>query len=430
MKEIVTLNKKEQRRLMVLNQMETGSLTGEQAARVLDLSLRQVRRLTASYRRDGAAGLAHGNRGIKPHHTLDEGLKRQVVELAQGKYAGFNTQHFTESLREREGISLSRSSVRRILLTAGIKSPKRRRSPKHRSRRERYPQEGMLLQLDGSPHDWLEGRGPSFTLIGAIDDATGKVPYAFFQEQENSAGYFLLLREIVARYGIPLALYHDQHTIFDVPKNELESIGEQLEGRKKFTQFGRLLNELGITSISAKSPQAKGRIERLWETFQDRLVSELRLAGTRNMEEANKVLADYLPLFNREFQVAPKEPGLAYRKIGNDFLPDKYFCFKDRRVVGGDNVVRFNGERLQIMPSDGRISYAHARVEVHQRLDDILAIYYQGQYLPTKPAPKEAPLQRVQTTTPDLLLTEKANRISHKPAPNHPWRTPFKTTVK
>jgi len=430
MKEIVTLNKKEQKRLMVLNQVKAGELTGGQAAQITGLSLRQTRRLLAAYREEGAAALAHGNRGIKPRHSLNETLKKQVLELAQKKYVGFNNQHFTECLAEREGISISRSSVRRILLTAGIKSPKRRRPPKHRSRRERYPQEGMLLQIDGSPHDWLEGRGPSFTMIGAIDDATGKVPYAFFREQEDSLGYFLLLREIVVRYGTPLALYHDQHTIFVIPEKERESVEEQLEGRKRLTQFGRLLSELEIISISANSPQAKGRVERLWETFQDRLISELRLAGTRNMEEANRVLANYLPTFNRDFQVAPKEPGLAYRKPGNDFLPDKYFCFKDRRVVGGDNVVRFNGKRLQIMPLNGRISYAHAGVEVHQRLDGILAIYYHGQYLPTKPAPAEAPLQRVQTTARDLLITEKVNRISPKPAPNHPWRTPFKTAVK
>jgi transposase len=430
MKEKVTLNPKEQNRLMVLNRVETGKITGYQAAELMKVSLRHLKRLLAVYRKDGAAALAHGNRGRKPPNTLGKEIKKQVLELAQKKYVGFNTQHFTECLTERERIKISRSSVRSLLLSAGINSPRKRRAPKHRSRRERYSQEGMLLQIDGSPHDWLEGRGPSFTLIGAIDDATGKVPYAFFQKQEDSAGYFLLLREIVERNGIPLALYHDQHTIFDVPKNELESIEEQLEGRKKFTQFGRLLNELGITSISANSPQAKGRVERLWETFQDRLISELRLAGARNMEEANKVLADYLPIFNREFQVVPKEPGLAYRKPGQDFVPDRFFCFKYHRSVGGDNVVKFGGERLQILPSNGRLSYAHAQVEVHQRLDCTLAIYYQGQYLPIKPAPKEASLQRNQSKAADLALVTKVNDPNRKPAPDHPWSIPFKVLVK
>jgi len=207
---------------MVLNQVEAGRYKGQEAADILDLSLRQIRRLVSAYREEGASAIAHGNRGRKPPNAIDEALRRRVIELFQGKYAGFNTQHFTESLSEREAISLSRSSVRNILLSAGINSPKKRRPPKHRSRRERYPQEGMLLQLDASPHAWLEGRGPSFTLIGAIDDATGKVPLAFFQEHEDSAGYFKLLREIIKRQGIPLALYHDQHTIFDSPKRSCQ----------------------------------------------------------------------------------------------------------------------------------------------------------------------------------------------------------------
>jgi hypothetical protein len=215
-------------------------------------------------------------------HALDQGLKRRVLELAQSTYAGCNNQHFTELLAEREGITLSRSSVRRILLEAGIKSPRKRRPPKHRSRRERYPKEGMLLQTDGSRHDWLEGRGPYLSLIGAIDDATGKVPYALFRYEEDAQGYFLLLRQIVANYGVPLALYHDAHGIFERSKGEPESLEEQLEGRRKPTQFGRLMEELSITSITSRSPQAKGRIERLWGTFQDRLVSELRLAGAKN----------------------------------------------------------------------------------------------------------------------------------------------------
>jgi transposase len=192
MKEIVLplegLTKKEQGRLKVLNQVERRERIGREAAEVLGISMRHVRRLLAAYRKEGATALAHGNRGRKPCHALGAGLKRNVLELARSTYAGFNTQHFTEIMAEREGISLSRASVRRILLGGGIKSPRKRRPPKHRSRRERYPQEGMLLQIDGSSHDWLEGRGPWLNLIGAIDDATGKVPYALFREQEDAQG--------------------------------------------------------------------------------------------------------------------------------------------------------------------------------------------------------------------------------------------------
>lgn len=437
MKELVTLNKKEQRRLMVLNEVERGVLVGWQAAEVLGLSLRQVRRLVAAYRKEGAAGLAHGNRGRKPRHALRADVKEDVVALADSKYTGFNTQHFTELLVEREGIGLSRSSVRRILLGAGIGSPRKRRAPKHRSRRERYPQEGMLLQVDGSRHDWLEGRGPWLSLVGAIDDATGKVPYALFREQEDAQGYFLLLQHIVQDYGIPQSLYHDCHSIFLVSERVPLSLEEQLNGKRQPTQFGRLMQELGITSIAALSPQAKGRIERLWGTFQDRLVSELRLAGARTIDEANRMLGGFLPRHNSKFAVPPAQLGLAYRKPGREFIPDEVFCFKYHRTVGVDNVVRFGEHRLQIMPSNGRLSYARAKVEVQERLDGSLAVYYQGQCLATKPAPPEAPLIRArklrrvpalagtQTATAPVSTSQSSPPEHHnttKPALDHPWR--------
>jgi transposase len=290
MKEVVTLNRKEQRRLVVLNQVETGKMIGREAAEVLDLSLRQVRRLLAAYRKEGAAALAHGNRGRKPYHALNEGLRNRVLELAQSTYAGCNTQHLTELLAEREGITVSRSAVRLILLGVGLRSPRKRRPPKHRSRRERYPREGMLLQTDASRDDWLERKGPYLSLIAAIDDATGKVLYALFRDEEDAQGYTLLLRHIVENEGIPEALYHDRHGIFQRSRQEPETLEEQLAGTRKPTQFGRMMEELGIISITSLSPRARGRIERLWGTFQDRLKSELRIAGATNTRDANVVL--------------------------------------------------------------------------------------------------------------------------------------------
>ena len=446
MKERVTLNKKEQRRLMVLNGVEVGKVTAREAAEVLGLSLRHVRRILAAYRKEGAAALAHGNRGKKPHNALDDGFKRRVLELAQSTYSGCNTQHFTELMAERDGIAISRSSVRLILLQAGIRSPRRRRPPKHRSRRERYPQRGMLLQTDGSDHDWLEGRGPRLTLVGAIDDADGGVPYALFRDEEDAQGYTILLRQIVAEHGIPQALYHDRHGIFERPSKEPGTIEEQLEGKRKPTQFGRIMEELGITSIPARSPQAKGRIERLWETFQDRLVSELRIAGASNKEEANKVLWNFLPRHNQRFAIPPAEPGSVYRKPPEDFNPDEVFCFKYERTVGRDNVVRFGEHRLQIMPTNGRLSYAKAKVEVHERMDGSLAVYYKGQCLATKPAPAEAPVLRARNMKRVAPNTTKyrepsatdvsTGKISEaqaprctKPGPAHPWRRPFKVHI-
>lgn len=444
MKEMVTLSKKEQSRLIVLNWVEVGRIIVREAAEVLGLSLRHVRRILAAYRRQGAAALAHGNRGRKPHNALDDELKKRVLELAQSTYAGCNTQHFTELLAEREGIAVSRSAVRLILLRAGLRSPRKRRPPKHRSRRERYPREGMLLQIDGSRDDWLEGRGPYLSLIGAIDDATGKVPFALFRDEEDAQGYTLLLRRIVEDQGIPEALYHDGHGIFERSRKEPETLEEQLAGRRKPTQFGRMMEELAIISITSLSPQAKGRIERLWGTFQDRLKSELRIAGAKTAEEANRVLWDFLPRFNRRFAVPARESGLAYRQVPDGFEPDEVFCFKYQRSVGKDNVVRFGKHRLQIMPTNGRLSYIKANVEVHERMDGSLAVYYKGQCLLTKSAPPEAPVLRVRNTAPFIPGASDSRELApcvatkttkpktgrpYKPAPDHPWRRPFRVHI-
>jgi transposase len=422
MKEEVTLNRKEQNRVIVLNQVEKKGLTVDKAAVLLELSPRHVWRILTAYRKEGASALAHGNRGRKPANAIEGELRQQVVVLAKDKYYGFNQQHFTEKLADKEGINLSRSTVRRILLTRGIRSPQKRRAPKHRRRRDRYPQEGQLLQTDGSPHDWLEGRGPELCLIGAIDDATNDVPYAHFHEQEDSKSYMLMLKDITLKRGIPLALYHDQHSIFEVARDQTASLEEQLMGKKPLTQIGRLLNELGINSIAANSPEAKGRVERLWKTFQDRLTSELRLAGATTKENANQILKSFLPEYNRRFRVSPRETGSAYRKPEAGFKPDEYFCYKYPRIVGTDNVVRFVNHRLQILPNLARASYARCKVQVYAGLNGKLSVYYGNQRLDTCPAPLESTHLRMPVTAEN-----STPRRYTKPSPNHPWRGKFKT---
>ncbi|MCK5586125.1 ISNCY family transposase [Candidatus Bipolaricaulota bacterium] len=399
---------------------------------LMGLSARQVRRVRAAYRREGAGALAHGNRGRRPYNAVDAGVAQRVVALTRERYIGVNQQHLTELLEEDEKIRLSRSTVRRVLLRAGIRSPQKRRAPKHRSRRERKPREGMLLQVDGSPHDWLEGRGPRLCLVGAIDDATSHVPYAVFRRQEDIQGYFAMLRRIVETKGVPLSLYHDKHTIFLSPKKEVETVEEQLAGKRRLTQVGRALAELGITSIPADSPEAKGRIERLWRTFQDRLVSELRLADVRDIDAANRMLHRFLPRYNRRFVVPPAEPECAYRPVDPGLNLATVFCLKHMRTVGTDNVVRFKGRRLQVHPSHHRTSYARTRVEVHERMNGSLAIYHQSMRLTTTIAPLEAPALRAlsnaqqQVAAISELQTQSPTTHHHKPAPDHPWRTSFK----
>jgi len=423
----------------VLTKVVGGQMTAGEAAAVLELSVRQVRRLVGAYREEGAAALAHGNRGRVPPHALSAQTRAQVVALARTKYAGYNHQHLSEELAGTEELPVSRASVRRILLAAGLPSPRKRRPPKHRRRRERYSQEGMLVQIDGSRHTWLEGRGPDLTLVGAIDDATGTVPAALFREQEDAHGYFLLLERIVRTHGRPLALYHDKHGIFAVPRGQKETLAAQLAGRREPTQFGRLLEELGIGSIPAHSPQAKGRIERLWGTFQDRLVSELRRANAATLAEANAVLAAFLPRFNARFAVPAAVPGTAYRPLAPGRRLEDLFCFKYQATVGADNVVRFGAHRLQLLSSPQRASYARATVEVHERLDGRVVVVSQGVCLASTPAPPEAPVLRARDrrrapAAPALVEAAPIPpaapppagpaRRPATPAADHPWRRP------
>ena len=422
--DVIVVTGREEKRALALNRVIAGGWTAGEAAEALGLSARQVRRLKAAYEREGIRALVHGNRGRPSPRALPAEIRERVVELARGRYAGCNDQHFTELLADREGLLLSRESVRRLLRAAGIRSPRRRRAPKHRSRRERMPAAGMLLQIDGSRHAWLENRGPALTLIGGIDDATGQVPYAVFREQEDAQGYFLLLQEVVLRCGRPLAVYRDRHLIFERSTRERPTVAEQLTGRRDPTQFGRLLAELEITSIPARSPQAKGRIERVWGTLQDRLVAELRLANAASIAEANRVLWEFLPRFNTQFVVPPASPITAYRPLDHGQLPEEIFCFKYPRVVAADNTVQFGPHRIQLLAGPTRRSYAKTTVELHERMDGSLAVYYQGQKLATQAAPAEAPKLRLERKTKPLSWDEVRNRSRAAVGPNplNPWR--------
>ena len=245
----LTLTQKEQARLQVLNGILEGQISVDEAAEVLGVSERHVWRILAEYRKEGAAALAHGNRGRRANNSIPEEARTQVVALARTRYARVNHTHLTELLAEREEIVLGRSTVRRILVGAGMASPRRRRPPLHRVRRQRMSQEGMLVQVDGSVHAWLEERGPRCTLLLAIDDATSTVPYALFRHEEDTHGYFLLMQELIRRCGVPLALYSDRHAVFKYVPGSHQSPAP--------TQFGRAMAELGVEQIFARSPEAK-----------------------------------------------------------------------------------------------------------------------------------------------------------------------------
>ena len=273
------MQQSEEARRYVLEGVMAGDLRASQAAEILGISERHAWRLLAAYRTRGAASLEHGNRGRRPHNAVPAVVASAVVRFASTRYPGANHTHLAELLWEHEDLDVSSWTVRRILARAGIASPRRRRPPEHRVRRERMPREGMLLQVDGSHHAWLEQRGPRFALLLAVDDATGAAVHALFRPVEDARGYFLLLEEIVRRCGIPLALYSDRHGVF-------KASSDGRRGLKVATQFARAMRELGVTQIFARSPQAKGRVERAAGTFQDRLVTELSDAPASTIAEA------------------------------------------------------------------------------------------------------------------------------------------------
>jgi transposase len=415
------LSKQDEQRAIVLGQVGAGILGIAEAATLIGVSARQVRRLLAAYLREGPRGIVHGNRGRAPAHATSAEVRRQVIALATGKYEGVNHCHLAELLVEREDLHVSRPTLARLLSGAGVRSPKpQRRRTKHRSRRERYPQEGMLLQIDASHHHWFGKELPRVALLAVIDDATGKVPAACFQPTEDARGYMTLLRQVVLKTGVPGAIYSDRHSIFWPTNGEL--LQEQLAGRRSPTQFGRAMHELGIQLIAAHSPQAKGRVERLWGTLQDRLVSELRLAAVTTIEQANALLPAFLARFNRRFAVAAEAPGLAYRPRLSASLADAALCFKQERVVAKDNVVRLHGMLFQILPGPNRLGYANATVIIRESLDARYSVYYKDRHLPAKLIPARK-LIVPRAIKPLGAIAPAVPPVTPAPPSTHPWRT-------
>lgn len=418
------MSQKQLQRIKVIENAVEGRLTVEQAAEYLGVSRRQVQRLKQRFTSKDEGWIYHGNQGRSPVNVLPESVRSRVVELAQGKYAGFNDHHLHEKLVEQEGLTVSRQSVRRILRAARIATPQKRRPRKYRSRRQRRSQQGMLLLIDGSRHDWLEGRGPYLTILGTVDDATGTVPAARFQlEHEDSAGYLRLLRALVEGPGVPVCLYRDQHSTLQ--RNDKHwSIEEQLAGRQLPTQVGRALEEMGIGTIAALSPQAKGRIERAWRTFQDRLVSELRLAEAKTVEQANTVLDAFLLDYNKKFGQAASQSDIAYRKLDKRLDLNYVFCLRYERLVGNNHVITaIPGVTIQLPSLDNGRGYAGKQVDVCHQPDGSFHVYLDRRLLHIEPAdPNAGPVRahefrksKAPRKKKPLRTYQFAGRIARKP---------------
>jgi len=370
------LTMRDKQKIEAIQMVMDDRLTVEEGAKVLGRSARQIFRLLKKMRVEGLKGLIHGNRGRPALHRTPQRTIDRILDFVRGKYQGINDTHLREILLREEGIMLGRETLRRILRRAGIAPKRKRRRPKYRSRRPRKEAFGMMLQIDASPHDWLEGRGPWLNLVGAIDDATGKV-WAHFEEAETTWAYLALMEEVLLSEGLPLSLYSDRHSIFHVLREP--TIMEQLKNIKPLTQFGRAMEDLGIRIIPAYSPQAKGRVERLWETLQDRLVVELRLAKVKNKEEANAMLKPFLKNFNQRFTIPARQKISVFRSAPSLKKLDRILCLKETRVVNRDHTISFEGLILQIPPSKKFHSLAKQRVEVLQLKDGSIEIVCKNQ---------------------------------------------------
>jgi hypothetical protein len=466
--ETFTMSRKEVPRAGLVKAALAGKVTNAEGARALRLSVRQFRRLKQRFRDRGARGLLHRLRGRTGNRRLTASVRDQIATLMTTTYAGFNDVHLTEKLREVHALTVSRASVRRLRRALGRPAQRPRAAPQHRSRRPRRAALGQLAQLDASPFAWFEDRGPSATLHGLIDDATSTPLALWFRPNEDLHGYVTVLAHTCRTYGVPVELYGDRLNLFQ--RNDAHwTLAEELHGQQEPTHFGRMLVTLGIGFIQAHSPQAKGRIERLWGTLQDRLTSELRLRGLDTLEAGNAFLPAFLTDFIPRFAQPPASTLPAWRPAPRDL--ERVLSCGYARTVARDNTVHLGARWVQIPRGRGGRSYAGCRVDVRELLDGRLLVFYQDALLVHQPSPsaafvlkpREAPgatrgrARGPQPTAPRAipashlaaeglrgatrpdrqggrhLPTPPTSRNSpaprpplrRVPAPTHPWRTPW-----
>lgn len=397
--ETILMSHKEVPRAGLLKASVEGKITNAEGAKALNLTIRQFQRLKNLWKKGGSASLTHRSRGHPSGRGLSRKIRDRIIRLIQTTYSGLNDCHLTEKLRERERILVCRESVRRIRISLGLSAQRRRRSPKHRSRRLREGRRGALVQVDGSFHDWLEGRGPSMCLHGAIDDATGEILGLHFELTEDMHGYATLFHDVFTEHGLPVAIYGDRTSIL-VRNDSYWTVEEELRGYRGPTHMGQVLDDLGIGYIEAHSPQAKGRVENRWGTLQDRLVQEMRLLGISDIVAANAFLPQFRRDFNKRFAQTPRESASAWRSAPRDLhmiLSCRYL-----RTVANDNTVtlgpsperKAQGEPwldrrwIQIPAGPRRRSYAGCQVEIRELLDGRLVANYHGVPIAIQPAPK------------------------------------------
>ena len=404
---------KEMARLVVAERLIAGEITIKGAADVLELSTRQVKRIKKKVRTGGPAATVHGNRDRKPKNATAGNIKDLVVELKREKYEGTNFSHFAELIAEKQYIDLSRPTVHRILRGAGIVSPKKKKKTKAYRYRKRKDCAGMMVQLDASPFSWLGGE--NLNLHGAIDDASSTVVGLYLCKEETLEGYFEVTRQMIKNFGIPISTYNDKRTVFVSPKGKL-SVQDQLDGKREpYTQFSQAMDTLGVRMIPAGSPQAKGRIERLWGTLQDRLVQEFRLNGIKDVDSANIFMKKYIKKFNGRFSVVPKgEP--VFRKLKKDTNLDYVLCSKIPRKLDRGSAFSYKSKYYQLV-SGGKPATTLPRSRVSVLISERIGIkaLYSG---------KVYSVARLEARPKVLKDTQsKTRQLPRKPVASHPWNS-------
>ena len=405
-RDIITMRQRDLKRLHVIRKVVEGSLTQKQAAEVVSLSERQIRRIIRRIEAEGDKGMQHRSRGRQSNRKLPKKLTEKVVRLYQEKYQGFGPTLAAEKLLELEGIAVSKETLRTWLIEAG-QWQKGRKVRAHRQWRERKSNFGEMLQLDGSHHDWFEGRRPKCVLMAYIDDATSRV-YARFYEYEGTIPAMDSFKRYIRKYGLPMSIYMDRHTTYK--STAAPSIEDEINGTEPLSEFGRALTELEVKIIHAYSPQAKGRIERLFKTLQDRLVKEMTIRGISTIEEANKYLESYLAAHNKRFAVKAKEREDLHRDIPKGLDLDKILCIRTARALRNDFTIAHNRKLYQI-----KESVKTKEVTVEERVDGSMFIMHNGirltfREITARPEKPKAPVR------------VRRHYKTQRPTADHPWR--------
>jgi transposase len=406
--DMITMSAKEVNRLEVIQRLDGKRMKQKAAAEVLGISERQVKRLLRRYREQGASGLVSQRRGKPSSHQLAEETRREVLDLLKGKYKGFGPTLACEKLVEVEGLKISDESVRKMMMVEGLWKAKPARKLEVHQMRERRACDGELEQMDGTDHDWFEGRSERCTLLVMIDDATGKLGALSFVPEESFFGYCGLLRQYLAAHGRPAGLYTDKHGIFRVNIPNV-GLGDNL------TQFGRAMQSLEIPILCANTPQAKGRVERANQTLQDRLVKEMRLRQINNMQQGNTYLPEFMADFNARFAVQPRSSLDAHRPMLVHQNLDQILTWQETRLITKNLTLQFKKVVYQIQTDRPAYALHHVRVTVCEDDQGKVAILYKGDEL-------SYTIFQKQERQAEVVSSKQVARRSYHPAKDHPWR--------